>query len=149
MRGQYCVRHASLQVEKDRKHREWATARWDAHHDKIDYKWVWHDPRWRRLRAIQLRKEPNCRRCGQRAMTVDHINPHRGDVGLAFDPDNLQSLCDRCSAIKSREDRDIVQTHTPPLKKKSSKDEPQMSYLLCKMAILHILGGVLSHVAPP
>lgn len=30
------------------------------------------------------------------ATVVDHIKPHRGDRALAFDPDNLQSLCKPC-----------------------------------------------------
>ena len=30
------------------------------------------------------------------ATVVDHIKPHRGDIDLAYDPDNLQSLCKPC-----------------------------------------------------
>lgn len=30
------------------------------------------------------------------ADTVDHIKPHRGDVGLFWDSTNLQSLCHTC-----------------------------------------------------
>lgn len=48
----------------------------------------------------QLRKEPTCRMCAQAGYTttatvVDHIDPHKGDEDLFFDPDNLQSLCER------------------------------------------------------
>jgi len=105
IRGRYCKAHEALQVAKDRKERERATARWDRHHDRIDYAWIWHDPRWRALQAEQLRREPNCRRCGRKATTADHVKPHRGDLDLAFNPGNVQSLCTTCSAIKSREDR--------------------------------------------
>lgn len=44
---------------------------------------------------------PLCRFCLQRddpveADVVDHIIPHKGDVTLFFDPNNLQSLCKTC-----------------------------------------------------
>ena len=98
--GRYCARHAHLQAEKDRRAAEWTARRWDQHHEKIDYAYI-----WRKLRSAQLKREPLCRRCGKEATTVDHIVPHRGDKALAFDASNLQSLCARCSNIKSREDR--------------------------------------------
>jgi 5-methylcytosine-specific restriction enzyme A len=119
--GRYCHAHAHLQAERDQREKERATKRWDAHHEKIDYSWVWHDPRWRRMRAAQLKREPACRRCSEQATTVDHITPHRGDPALAFDPENLQSLCDRCSAAKSREDRGIPSNPYPPSKKRGQK----------------------------
>lgn len=64
-------------------------------------KWVYKTALWQRLRAEQLRREPLCRYCKEMgevtaAMIVDHIKPHRGERDLAFDPDNLQSLCKPC-----------------------------------------------------
>ncbi|MEH6477101.1 MAG: HNH endonuclease signature motif containing protein [Sneathiella sp.] len=60
--------------------------------------------KWQKLRDEQLRVEPLCRYCTQMnrttaADTVDHIEPHRGDETLAFDPDNLQSLCKPCHDV--------------------------------------------------
>ena len=56
---------------------------------------------WRQLRLAQLRAEPLCRMCealGQlvAASVADHVKPHRGDMTLFLDPENLQSLCARC-----------------------------------------------------
>lgn len=56
---------------------------------------------WKGLRRDHLAKEPLCRYCSAHgdivaANIVDHIKPHRGDEALAFDPDNLQSLCKTC-----------------------------------------------------
>ena len=56
---------------------------------------------WHQLRARQLRLEPCCRFCRQAgrvvpATVVDHIEPHRGDMTLFLDPQNLQSLCKSC-----------------------------------------------------
>jgi hypothetical protein len=53
--------------------------------------------RWRKLRASQLAREPNCRTCeriGVRtpATVCDHCNPHRGNETL-FWSGPFQSLC--------------------------------------------------------
>jgi len=59
----------------------------------------WYSSRqWRALRAAQFRREPHCRFCramgrATLATIVDHARPHRGDLGLFFDPENLVSLC--------------------------------------------------------
>lgn len=58
---------------------------------------VWH----KRLRPAQLAKQPLCVFCQRKGKTVaatvvDHIRPHRGDINLFSDPDNLQSLCKAC-----------------------------------------------------
>lgn len=39
------------------------------------------------------------------ATVVDHVEPHKGDVTLFYDPDNLQSLCkDHHDSTKAREE---------------------------------------------
>ncbi|MEL7111223.1 MAG: HNH endonuclease signature motif containing protein [Pseudomonadota bacterium] len=58
---------------------------------------VWH----KQLRPAQLAKQPLCVYCQRKGITtqatvVDHIVPHRGDVALFTDPNNLQSLCKPC-----------------------------------------------------
>lgn len=54
--------------------------------------------RWQKLRALQLHNHPLCVMCRPRRLTIatvaDHIEPHRGDPILFWDPDNLQSLCE-------------------------------------------------------
>ena len=77
----------------------------------------WHRmykrPEWPRLRAAQLAREPFCRECAavgirEYATEVDHIRPHRGDLKLFLDPDNLQSLCHSCHSRKTmRENPDL------------------------------------------
>ncbi|MBT2771325.1 HNH endonuclease [Halomonas sp. ISL-60] len=55
--------------------------------------------RWRKLRLQQLNKEPLCAYCilfderYTQATVVDHVIPHKGNLELMYDPDNLQSLC--------------------------------------------------------
>lgn len=51
--------------------------------------------RWHRLRDLVRREEPFCRVHGCERLTehVDHVRPHRGDLGLFFDRYNLQGLC--------------------------------------------------------
>ena len=56
----------------------------------------------RRLRVVQLRREPWCRDCGARATVADHIVPR--SLGGADDLTNLQSLCTSCHNRKTRLD---------------------------------------------
>ncbi|MEY2690642.1 MAG: hypothetical protein RL375_4842, partial [Pseudomonadota bacterium] len=56
---------------------------------------------WKRLRLAHLRMHPWCRICEEMgsfelAAVVDHIKPHKGDMELFLDPDNLQSLSKAC-----------------------------------------------------
>ncbi|HEX5935972.1 MAG TPA: HNH endonuclease signature motif containing protein [Pseudorhizobium sp.] len=62
---------------------------------------------WKRLRQHQLTMEPLCRFCLEvedvtEADTVDHVEPHRGQLDLFYDPDNLQSLCRSCHDGRKR-----------------------------------------------
>ena len=73
--------------------------------------WMYALPVWtERLRPGQLLREPWCRECAKRgvrtrAAVVDHVVPHRGDMGLFTDPGNLQSLCKRCHDRKTAMER--------------------------------------------
>jgi 5-methylcytosine-specific restriction endonuclease McrA len=56
--------------------------------------------RWAAMRRRQLAVEPLCAMCAragrvEAASVVDHVTPHRGDVGLFFGG-VLQSLCAPC-----------------------------------------------------
>lgn len=57
-----------------------------------------YDNRWIKARAAYLAKHPLCVYCQRSgrvtaAAIVDHVIPHRGDMQLFWDSDNLQSLC--------------------------------------------------------
>lgn len=68
---------------------------------------------WRKLRADHLSAHPWCRRCGARAVEVDHIVPRRQDPARRLDPTNLQSLCRSChSGAKQREERHLYKDKT-------------------------------------
>ena len=69
-------------------------------------RWYW-TARWKRLRAAHLRAEPCCRMCAERKRVtagtiVDHIQPHKGNEALMWDPTNLQTLCDDCHQSDKR-----------------------------------------------
>lgn len=58
---------------------------------------LYQNPRWRRVRASQLRAEPSCRMCGAMgfvtaATVCDHVEPHNGDM-VKFWSGPFQSLC--------------------------------------------------------
>lgn len=62
--------------------------------------------RWPALRLAALRRDGFlCVACGARGvLQVDHIEPVRSNPQRAFDLENLQSLCGRCHAAKTRSD---------------------------------------------
>lgn len=62
--------------------------------------------KWQRYRKGFLLRNPLCVVCMQRgrvttATVVDHIKPHKGDMGLFWAPDNHQALCKRCHDRKT------------------------------------------------
>jgi len=67
-----------------------------------------YDSTWRKLRRIQLRKDPLCAFCKKmgkitEATVADHITPISDDPKARLDPNNLQSLCKEChDTIKQR-----------------------------------------------
>lgn len=70
------------------------------------WRWVYKTAQWQRLRLRVLKAQPLCPACEARgrlvlASVVDHIQPHRGDAALAFDPANLQPLCASCHSRKT------------------------------------------------
>ena len=59
--------------------------------------WYW-TAQWRAIAKAQLRDEPLCRYCAKAgkvtpATVCDHVVPHKGDIGLFWNIENLQSLC--------------------------------------------------------
>ena len=65
--------------------------------------------RWRYLRNSYIRKNPLCVMCGDNGIikegnVVDHIIPRR-QGGSDYNLDNLQTLCNSCHGIKSRNER--------------------------------------------
>lgn len=68
-----------------------------------------YDWAWEKVRAWHMREEPLCRHCLERdgrcvpGEVVDHIRPINLG-GERLDPDNLQTLCRRCHAAKTRTD---------------------------------------------
>ena len=61
-------------------------------------------PRWKALRVKALdRDEWRCVQCNERrGLEVDHVLPVRDRPDLAWSIDNLQCLCGRCHARKTR-----------------------------------------------
>lgn len=71
-------------------------------------------PEWRDpvtgLRAMHVAREPLCRECRAQGVDrpgveVDHIKPHRGDMTLFLDPDNLQTLCKMHHSMKTAKEK--------------------------------------------
>ncbi|MAK61798.1 MAG: endonuclease [Ponticaulis sp.] len=61
-------------------------------------------PRWKAIRVQALQRDGwKCVQCGEKVgLEIDHIKPVRDRPDLAWSLDNLQSLCGRCHARKTR-----------------------------------------------
>ena len=84
-------------------------------HHRVTKTKFYHSPAWRKLRQIHLSENPYCVECIKKgkntaANTVDHIKPiNRNDpfntmagmYGDPLDPENLQSMCEKCHNSKS------------------------------------------------
>ena len=71
---------------------------------KIDAQNIYQDKRWKKLRGQKLRQNPLCERCEcenrvKLADEVHHIVPLQENIDLAFDYNNLQSVCLLCHKI--------------------------------------------------
>ena len=67
---------------------------------------------WRHLRKVILKDRPLCVRCKLTIATVvDHKTPHKGNVELFFDINNLQPCCKSChDSWKARQENGRVDT---------------------------------------
>ena len=65
---------------------------------------VTRGPRWKALRLQALERDGwQCVQCGtRRRLEVDHIEPVRTHPELSYSLGNLQALCGRCHARKTR-----------------------------------------------
>jgi 5-methylcytosine-specific restriction protein A len=66
--------------------------------------------RWKRLRLLKLGHDPLCEDCREHGVTepaaqVHHMIPVAERPDLAFDRDNLRSLCTTCHARREAEER--------------------------------------------
>lgn len=62
------------------------------------WRYLYGTAAWRLVRRAQLREHPLCEKCQQQglltpATVVNHRKPHRGDLDLFLDRDNLESTC--------------------------------------------------------
>ena len=78
------------------------------------YQDIYQDRRWRKLRAAKLRNNPLCERCEDNeratpAIEVHHRIPFDRGINkeeiemLAFDYDNLKSVCNDCHDLEHEE----------------------------------------------
>jgi 5-methylcytosine-specific restriction protein A len=71
--------------------------------NKKEYQKVYNTRRWKDLRAAKIRNNPVCEECARQGKTtptkeIHHIKPFEidNDLSLAYDYDNLISLCVEC-----------------------------------------------------
>jgi 5-methylcytosine-specific restriction protein A len=69
----------------------------------VDARTWYHTQDWKTLRFIVLGAQPVCVDCKTGPATeVDHVIPHRGNMALFWDRQNLQGLCRTCHGRKTQ-----------------------------------------------
>lgn len=67
---------------------------------------IYNSSRWQRVRAAKFKANPVCEECDTAlATSVHHKQPVDECPDLAFDPDNLMSVCEPCHTKLDRERR--------------------------------------------
>jgi len=61
-----------------------------------EYKHLYHTKRWLQLSLRFRIQHPHCVFCDGPAQCVDHKTPHKGNLKLFWDLNNLQAMCFRC-----------------------------------------------------
>jgi 5-methylcytosine-specific restriction endonuclease McrA len=84
------------------------------HRDKEMYTF-YRSARWKKVRAMQLRKEPLCVECNRVAGIVDHIKEIK-DGGEKLNLDNLQSMCKSCHSKKTAREKRVREGSPNPYK---------------------------------
>lgn len=95
----------------DREHKRERAREWQRTRKDGDIQRLYRSKRWRALREVVLARFPACVYCRREgrvtpSTVVDHVKPHRRDMALFWDLDNLHGLCTTChSSAKQREER--------------------------------------------
>jgi len=71
------------------------------------YHSLYNSTLWRQTSKEFLKKYPNCFICGAKATIADHITPHRGNIELFYNTDNLQPMCWKCHSKKTLIENDF------------------------------------------
>ena len=83
--GTYCDKHRKPdRGRRDAQWRGWYTGK-----------------RYRAARDAFMAEHPLCAQCGAPSSDLDHVKPHKGDLGLFWDTDNWQALCGKCHSAKT------------------------------------------------
>jgi 5-methylcytosine-specific restriction protein A len=92
--SRYCDAH---RADEKQKH-EWIRK------ESAEWRHLYRTARWRKYSSCFLLDHPICMAsdCGALSDVCDHIEPHRGDEVLFWDPNNHQALCKRCHDRKTR-----------------------------------------------
>ena len=101
--GGYCMEHKAL-AEKRRQERK--TGFNDQRGKSREWHSMYYSARWKQSRKEFLKKYPYCFLCGAKATIADHIQPHRGNVELFYNEDNLQPMCQSCHSKKTLNEND-------------------------------------------
>ena len=109
----YCYEHQSLERDElERKKVFYPTARHNVWAN------LYNSPKWKVMRAQQLKEQPFCEICGAEATEVHHTIPHNGDPNIFFDSSILMSICHSCHTKETQKESEVrKQRHDKQIRK--------------------------------
>lgn len=88
----FCRFHKDLEGKRKVFTRRGKSSEW--HH-------LYATSRWKKMSRDFLKKYTVCFVCGRKSEIADHIVPHRGNLELFFNEENLQPMCWKCHSRKT------------------------------------------------
>lgn len=105
-----CPIHGLYTKDKEMKGcplcKQTSTKEYDKNYRNKESDKFYHSREWKRVRGLQLHRQPLCKECLQPATIVDHIVEIK-DGGAKLSLSNLQSLCTGCHNTKTLKQKQI------------------------------------------
>lgn len=136
-----CPIHGLYTKDKDDKGcpncKQYTTKEYDKNYRNQENDKFYHSREWKRVRGLQLHKQPLCKECLHPATIVDHITEIK-DGGAKLSLSNLQSLCTSCHNTKTLRAKQIREGVVKSLHTPTPNTEPCHNF-----SQKPILGGLL------
>lgn len=109
-RTSYCEGHSYIVEERKKEREKERYKKYNKYKRDKETQKFYDGREWRGIRQQFIRTNTLCKRCLDskritHADVVDHIIPIKVDWNKRLDINNLQSLCNKCHAIKTQEDK--------------------------------------------
>lgn len=102
--GYYCSKHKAIADKRREEHQKECFKKMFKDTKRTTskpYHSLYESSKWKVARKNFLELHPYCVVCGAKAVIADHITPHKGNLELFYDTNNLQAMCWACHSSKT------------------------------------------------